>query len=338
MSLSTPRSTTHSRREKCRFDATQELNNLFNVGKGQCIEDNLEEMRDCIRRHECGFVVIEDVLNVMPTQALHTWADSVKVDTQIFNSKDGEHSKTHLEKVRFQSAPMMVEETPPELGVKNIQLLASGMSCTLEHLKLLKSVRDKKKAHQKPHSDFSFEKQHWRYKRKKAIVCSMIGSLEGMRLDMWGTSTYYDSQGIDPPRHPYCVPEFELVLKPGAIVLFRHDMFHAGSAYEKLNYRLFGVFIPFVDKGVMDTSVETTYYPHCHCQWSVVQEAERLAREQHRAVANFINYDKEKKGYILPECQCSKVRTRDPKVATYEKWAKTNPERSNNVFRWAKKK
>ena len=232
-----------------------------------------------IANHQGGFSVIQDILPVIPQDKLKTWGKSLKFES-IF---DGVHTddenfvKGGHDKRRYQSKKVKADKILPELEIDELNLFFMALGFEeVNDFKVLKSPGFPDPVHQAPHRDYGTPADFFHNSGAvNGCVCSAIASLMGMELDIWRTVEAYRLRKEEGPRQgsPTSVPHLTVRLPPGAIILFRFDLWHAGRGYHVENYRLFMTCIPARGASKVDPRTEETFFNRCVCQQEIYDKA-----------------------------------------------------------------
>ena len=117
-------------------------------------------------------------------------------------------------------------------------------------------------------------------KTKEIGPCSVICCVQDDAVvHFWGT----DKGRQAPPSHPSSQPTLSIRMKCGQFVIFRHDMWHAGSGYKREHFRLFAAFEPRLKKVDIHLAKNTTHHAPCEC--TLVDSCECVARVPEKAEA-----------------------------------------------------
>jgi len=314
--------------------ARVELSCTFDFGHGG-IDAMIRDVLGCLRDDNLAFVVVEDVVAKLRFVTIRAWAHRLNKHGEgwmgIFDSK---FTKDPMyEQKRQQSSELVVEDLPTELDFDMCLKLFNAMGFTLTGLKLLFSVGygAKETVHQILHMDHGTPHNYWTNSpREGPMVTSVIISLHGMELDVWRTGHWYAQHPkCQVPTHPSSVPLITLRVPAGAMVMFRHDLLHAGRGYPKDNFRLFGTLVPHAGPGMIDAKTEDTFAAPCECQQDMLSAALSKARARHENANRHVLLDDDSE-IVYDPCTCPARTSSGP---SYEEWKKEMHGTPNNVFR-----
>jgi len=275
--------------------------------------------------------VINDVVPVIPQDTLKAWIQKLKFES-IF---DGVHTDDENyvtgghDKRRYQSLKVKAKKILPELKIDELKLFLMALGFEdLDEFKVLKSPGFPEPVHQAPHRDHGTPDDFFHNSGAvNGCVCSVIASLMGMELDIWRTAEGYRLRKEEGPRHgsPSSVPLLTIRLPPGAIIIFRFDLWHAGRGYISENYRLFMTCIPARGSSKVDPRTEETFFNRCTCHQAVYEKA----AIKHTSASRFLKYDKKSKDYVFPACKCE---PRKSSGKSYEEWLREETTRPDSVI------
>lgn len=261
----------------------------------------IEEIRAALRDHDKGFAVINNVFPAIGKAKVSAWLKH-RDWRDIFDGKDTSDGK-------FRSARQItndIEPPPPELELygRLDAFLGAIRYKRCAAVQGLYSVKRTMPRHQKPHTDHRTPAGFWRRYEDRQTLASVLISLHGMELDLWRTERAYNLSRLPRPQHPTAEPLATLRLAPGALVIFRFDLWHAGRGYDHTNYRLFTTAVP-EPRGALnvDPSTEKSSTLDCACLWREKEERRRLKRALPATVCRCANGGR-KVEKDIPPCTC----------------------------------
>ena len=312
-------------------------------------EEEARAALQCLRDDRIGFFVKQGAFDAPSLQVLNEFDKKHKYDP-IFDEKPVEDKSFVAH--RFQSATPLLPEATPGAVMVRIEAYLKTFGFTLIPRQQKERERRKRRTTawtprrkpapdyiggckvikslmegplQLPHCDLATPKGFHRWEHVDGTVCSVLVSLQGMDLDIWGTLKYFKDNNIPFPQHPVAVPSLTLKLQPGDFVMFRFDLIHAGTSYPEKNLRLFALAAPKTLRNYsgVDIQSETTNYVDCVCGAARVERARRLHETipTVRGRVKVINSEGREVTVSVWECTCPpRVTSGD----THEKWMKQN--------------